>query len=289
MTAQRDPDQLIHAFLEEGQSVLPDRVYDAVRDRIEQTRQRVFIGPRRTTPMAKFIAYGLATAAVAVVAVFIGFNVLGGSNIGAPTPTSTPTPTATPSPIPTVAATPVRLPTNGVIAPGRYHLNRDSVHYSYAISSELWQTSQPGYDGFIETRAAFPGPGFAWITPLIRLDVVAVDPCAGTETPVTSMDDAATALTQIAGTKAAAPTDLTVNGVPGKLVVLTIDGDFACDETSFWLYGDVSFYPSDKASVIRDWVFDLDGQTYLFHTDQIGSDAVLSDDIQQIIGSIQFD
>lgn len=230
-----------------------------------------------------------AAAIVVVLAVFLGFNLLGGSNLGGPTTTATPSPTATPVASPSVAATAVRLPTDGVISPGRYRLNSASVDYSYAILSELWQTSQPGYDGFIETRTAFPGPDFAWITPLISLDAVAVDPCAGTETPVTSMEDATTALTQIVGTKAAAPTDLTVDGVPGKLVVLTIDGDFACDETSFWLYGDGSFYPSDKTSVIRDWVFDLDGRTYLFHTDQIGSDAALRDEIEQIIGSIQFE
>ena len=45
MTAQRDPDRLIHAFLMEGQTELADPVYDAVRATIERKRQRAVIGP----------------------------------------------------------------------------------------------------------------------------------------------------------------------------------------------------------------------------------------------------
>ena len=33
MTAPRDPDRLIRAFLDEGPTELPDRAYDAVRSR----------------------------------------------------------------------------------------------------------------------------------------------------------------------------------------------------------------------------------------------------------------
>ena len=285
MSTERDGNRVVTSWLEDGVTVLPDRVLDAVMARLPATPQRRAGWLARRFPIMNSTVFrvGVAAAAVIVIA-FVGYQLLPARSVGGPPATPTPAPTAAP----TVAATRMGLPREGILPPGRYHLNSSSVRYSYAISSELWQTSQPGYDGFIETREA-QGPHFAWITPLIRLDVVAVDPCAGTDTPVTSMDDAATALTQIAGTKAAAPTDLTVDGVPGKLVVMTIDGDFACDETSFWLYGKGSFYPSSKDSVIRDWVFDLDGQTYLFHTDQIGTDAALGDEIEQIIGSIQFD
>lgn len=285
MSTDRDvTTRIVRSWLHEDAHEDADRILNLVLDEIDTTPQGRPSWLARRSPFTSNTVR-IAVAAVAVVlVVFIGYQFLFGPGVGGPSPTSTSTPTVAP----TVASTPVGLP-EGEIPAGRYLLSSASVHYSYAISSELWQSSQPRYDGFIETRAAFPGPDFAWITPLIRLDVVAVDPCAGTETPVTSMDDAATALTQIAGTNAAAPTDLTVDGVAGKLVVLTIDGDFACDETSFWLYGDGSFYPSDKASVIRDWVFDVDGQTYLFHTDQIGSDAVLAEEIEQIIGSIRFE
>ena len=76
MNAQRDPDRLIHAFLMEGATELADQVYDAVRDRIEQQRQRVVIGPWRMPTMNKFVPIGLGAAAV-VVALVVGTQLLG--------------------------------------------------------------------------------------------------------------------------------------------------------------------------------------------------------------------
>jgi len=274
--------------------VLPDRVLDAVIADLPSTPQRRASWLARRFPIMNSTVLRIGVAAVAVIlAAFLGFNLLRDSGVGAPTPTSTPLPTATatptPSPTPTVAPTPAGFPA-GQIPPGRYHQTQDSVPYSVAISSERWQSDDvnKGY-GFIETGETFPNPGYVWITFLSRLDAVSIDPCAGTETAVSSMDDAAAALTHIAGTDAVGPTDASLDGVPAKLVVLTLSGDFACDQTSFWLYGDVSFYPSSRDFVIRDWVFDLDGQTYLLHTDQVGSDPTVGDDVQQIIESIQFE
>src|SRR5439155_13499714 len=69
MTASRDPDKLIRAFLDEGQTDLPDRVFDAVRHDIQRTRQRVVIGPWRVPNMNMFARVAIAAAAV----VAIGF------------------------------------------------------------------------------------------------------------------------------------------------------------------------------------------------------------------------
>jgi hypothetical protein len=93
MTARRDPDRLIHDFLMEGQTELADPVYDAVRDRIEQTRQRAVIGPWRISTMNRLLAIGAAAVAVLVVVV-IGFRIFGsptntgGGGDATPTPTS---------------------------------------------------------------------------------------------------------------------------------------------------------------------------------------------------------
>ena len=290
MSTEREATRIVEAWLEEGPNLLPDRVLDAVIGQIPATHQRRAGWLARRFPIMNSTVLRLGVAAVAViVAGVIGFNLLSGSNVGAPTSTSTPTPAATPPPTPTVAPTPANFP-EGQIPPGRYHQTQESVPYSVAISSDLWQSdhTNKGY-GFIETREAFPKPGYVWITFLTRLDAVSIDPCAGTERSVTSMDDAATAMTQIAGTTAVGPADTTIDGMPAKLVVLTMSGPFACDKTSFWLYGDTSFYPDDQDSVIRDWVFDRNGQTYLLHTDQIGADATLGDEVQRIIESIQFE
>jgi len=91
MTPRRDPDRLIHAFLMEGQTELPDPVYDAVRDRIEQTRQRAFIGSWRTSNMNNFLKVGLAVLAVVAIAV-VAYNLLPGvrDQTGQPSPSAIP-------------------------------------------------------------------------------------------------------------------------------------------------------------------------------------------------------
>ena len=98
MTAPHDLDRQLHAFLQDGPTELPDPSFDAVRDRIESTRQRVVIGPWRLPDMNKLVPIGLGAAAV-VVALVIGTQVLGPPAParvgGAPTasPSATPSPT----------------------------------------------------------------------------------------------------------------------------------------------------------------------------------------------------
>jgi len=91
MTPRRDPDRLIHAFLMEGQTELPDPVYDAVRDHIEQTPQRVVIGPWRTPDVNNFLKVGLAVVAVVAIAV-VAYNLLPGlrNQTGQPSPSAVP-------------------------------------------------------------------------------------------------------------------------------------------------------------------------------------------------------
>ena len=75
MTAPHDLDRQLDAFLQDGPTELPDPSFDAVRDRIETTRQRVVIGPWRMPDMNKFVPFGLGTAAV-VVALVVGIQFL---------------------------------------------------------------------------------------------------------------------------------------------------------------------------------------------------------------------
>jgi hypothetical protein len=91
MTATRDPDRLIQAFLEDGPAVMTDRVLEAIRDDIDATEQRAGFGPWRNLTMIRPI---LVTAAV-VAAIAAGLAVYAAvsPNIGIdPPPEATPVP-----------------------------------------------------------------------------------------------------------------------------------------------------------------------------------------------------
>jgi hypothetical protein len=120
MTARRDLDHLVRAYLEDGPTELPDRSFDAVRDHIDMTRQRVVLGPWRFPKMTSFVRIGMATAAVVVLA-SVGVKLLPGQGTSGTRPeaslSSSPTPTASPAP-----GTSARgLPISGSLEPGTYY------------------------------------------------------------------------------------------------------------------------------------------------------------------------
>ena len=110
MNAHSDLDRQLNDFLREGPDELPYQSFDAVRDRTEQTGQRVVIGPWRFPEMNKIVTIGLGAAAV-VVAVFVGAQFFGspsGGLGGAPEASvAEPTPTPEPSPSPSASAPPL--------------------------------------------------------------------------------------------------------------------------------------------------------------------------------------
>ena len=99
MTAPHDLDRQLQAFLTDGPTELPDPSFDAVRDRIEATRQRVVIGPWRFPEMNKLVPIGLGAAAL-VVALVIGTRLLGPPAPAGPGGAPSASPSPTPSPIP---------------------------------------------------------------------------------------------------------------------------------------------------------------------------------------------
>ena len=113
MTAHNDLDRQLNDFLRDGPTELPDQSFDAVRDRTEHTGQRVVLGPWRFPEMNKILTIGLAAAAVVVIGLFVGTQLLGAPSggIGSDPPESlepiaTPERTATPEP----SASPVAPP-----------------------------------------------------------------------------------------------------------------------------------------------------------------------------------
>jgi hypothetical protein len=99
MSAQHDLDRQLNAFLVDGPTSLPDASFDAVRDRTEQTRQRVVLGPWRVPTVSKLVPIGLGAAAVIAV-LFLGSQFIGSPSSSVGGPASQPTASATPSTTP---------------------------------------------------------------------------------------------------------------------------------------------------------------------------------------------
>jgi hypothetical protein len=110
MTAHNDLDRQLNDFLRDGPEELPYQSFDAVRDRTEQTRQRVVIGPWRLPQMNKIVTIGLGAAAV-VVLLFVGAQLFGSpsAGLGGAPEASVAEPTATPEPSPSPAPSPPPL------------------------------------------------------------------------------------------------------------------------------------------------------------------------------------
>jgi hypothetical protein len=105
MTARNDLDRQLNDLLRDGPTELPYESLDAIRDRTEQTRQRVVIGPWRFPEMNKIVTIGLGAAAV-VALVFVGAQLFGSAPGGfGSQPTESSEPTATPEPTASPPAT----------------------------------------------------------------------------------------------------------------------------------------------------------------------------------------
>jgi hypothetical protein len=308
MNERRDPDRLVHHFLMEGQTVLPDQVYDAVRATIEQKRQRVVIGPWRMPKMNKFVPVGLGAAAVVAV-LAIGAQLLGppapGGVGGGPSPS--PTPEATPSP--TLWS---GLPEGPFVVTG----SADPVQVTLDIASPRWDRlsgldavtkDDDGLDPPDTTGAAF----LAWAWPAGTAINVYGDACQWSttipETPATTPDEIAAAFAAQASTDATAPVDVTVGGYAGKAITLTVpiafdlpnatrEEKFAdCDEDTLAFYGvegeTGSARDAQGAGQIDElWILDVNGAIVIL--DAAYGPAVpaeLVDELQALAKSATFE
>jgi len=106
---QNDLDRQLNDFLRDGPTELPYESFDAVRDRTEQTGQRVVIGPWRIPEMNRIVTLGLGAAAV-VVALLVGAQLVGSPSGGVgfqPSAPAEPAATLAPSLSPAASAPPL--------------------------------------------------------------------------------------------------------------------------------------------------------------------------------------
>ena len=296
MTVSRDPDRIIRAFIDEGLTELPDRVYDAVRSDIDRTRQRVVIGPWRTPSMNSFAKVLIAAAAVVVVA-FVGINLLprpggnvGGGVVASPTPSPSPSPPPTLSP--TLAPT---FPPSGTLAVGRVSMVREGVPFSIAVPSTGWSS---GDEIWISKGVEGKPDGSAFIFWPQTPDNVFADPCRLkllSPPPDRTATGLATAVVGIPGIKVVSgPTAVTVGGQPAQHVVLTIPTSIGCKPEQFHLWTDEADATGRWAQAYDEkilvWIVDVDGRLIWIDGETYkGAKPAVEQELQQVIDSIQFE
>jgi hypothetical protein len=307
MTANDDLDQQLNSFLRDGPDELPYQSFDAVRDRTEQTRQRVLIGPWRTPTMNKFATITLGAAAV-VLALVVGSQLLrspnNGTNVGGD-PTATPQPTALPTPSPTDWS---GLPAGAYLITGEDGpIDNGPVQTTVDIASPGW-TSFAEADGMSKNEDGLDPPEsagamlLAWAWPADTGFNVYGDPCHWTTTipnePATTPDEIAADLAAQASRDATAPVDVTVGGYAGKAVTLHVplsydlpnaprEEEFAdCDNSIFATYG----LDSDESVDTRNaqgpgqidelWILDVNGSIVIL--DGAYSPATPADVVEEL-------
>jgi hypothetical protein len=268
----------------------PQRLVETSRERIRTTRQRRAWGPAWRFPIMNVYAkLGIGVAALAIVAV-VGLNLLNNSN-GQPVGGAVASPSVAPSSPPSTSPSPTtRALSPGALDAERYRATHNGVSFSFVPPSARWRSAGASIETGINTGSAPEGPDFAWIN-FPGIGTVATDPCAGDGAPVggSSVDDLAAALRTIPGTTTEEPVDVTIGGLPGRLVTLTIDPDPPCPMEEFRLFGGRSLYPNTVNSIIRIWITEVDGTRWAIYADHSNLNQQNGLEIQQIIDSIQFE
>jgi hypothetical protein len=272
-----------------------DKVLAGVLLRVASVRQERIPRPERFPVMnahAK-LAVGLAAAVVGVV---VAYNLLPGNGMGlVGTPMAAASPPVLSSLIP---GSPTTTPEDamwpvGTLGVGPHDVKLLGIPFSFTIPSPDWRSDHG--KGTLET-GVFPQTSFAWIDFGGPNTWVYTDPCARKSATVgPSIAEQAAALTTIEGTDAVGPTDVAVGGRPAKLVVLTIHPDVPCAQQGFELYGMTSpgggttLYANGITSTIRVLFVDTGGQILMIHSDQLGPDPKVAQEIQQVVDSIRFE
>jgi hypothetical protein len=288
MTAPRDPDVLIRAFLDEGQTDLPDRAFDAVRHDIHHTRQRVVIGPW-TEPRVS-LSVRAAIAAAAVLAVGLAWANFGPApGIGTQS-TAAPSPTASPRELPFGD---LELP----LEPGATYITADPFLVRVTFTAPSGWVGRLGADYLAFTNpTGRDAPAYGVIFGIF--DKVAVDPCNYERgfkgaLPGSSVDALVTALTGVPGLDVSTPIDVTVDGYAGKQVTVTAPGSLAgCtmspDGYAVWQFPMGTNNPFVAGQRSRLWIVDVDGQRLVIDLpeapDQTSQEQA---DAQAVFDSIQ--
>jgi hypothetical protein len=261
MTAPRNPDDLIRAFLGEGETDLPDRAFEAVRARIHRTHQRVVIGSWRNPDMSIFARVAIATVAVLAVGLaWVNFGPKQPGVGGLPTPPPSPSAAPTPSP------SPIALPEEyRPLEPGTYVTSDPFfVRVTFTVP-DGWQGNVGGkYFAGLNPVGRPGGPGFLDVGNLYadpcHPDKGLMDPPVG---PTAS--DLANALASIDALNPSTLSGVTVDGYVGTEITLrapaTFDGcTLPSDGFSVWQLPLGANYGFQAGQTSRVFILDVDGK-----------------------------
>ena len=296
MTASRDLEQLIRAYLDEGPSALADQSFDAVRFRLERTRQRAVLGPWREPQMSTFVRVAIAAAAAVVVAI-AGFSLITRPDPG---------PGASPSLGPSPTASALTLPAASLVSGTSYRINYEmtvgSHPMTFTVPGDGWFSIDPagilGKDVLPSAGNVYDIAFSVWIVGNVYADAcqwqgAEISPRVGP-----TIEDLATALAAQAGRSGSSPADVTVGGYDGKLVELSLPPDLdlaACDDGDLhtWIpadgngYGGYVYGTGQRNSV---YILDVAGDRIVLDTMYLpGTSASDLAELAQLLESIRFE
>ena len=261
MSTERDVNRIVRSWMEEGVTALPDHVLDAVLDQVPATPQRRPAWPAWRDPfMNKFVAIGLGAAAV-VLALFIGAQILGGTTPGGPGPVETPSPSAT-----SVASQPAAGPQDYAAAPQGTGLEPGEYFFDHDFIPRVTVTVPPGWEKGLMDWTIWSNDGDKATLGIMSVSNVYADPCDATRQlrePAVgpTADDLVAALGTVPGWEFSAPTEVSVDGIPGQYVeyvssVPSVD----CPNALLWQLNGGGDYPDLPApgeeDVFRIWIID---------------------------------
>jgi hypothetical protein len=290
MTATRDPDRLIRAFLDEGLTELPDHSYDAIRAAVDRTRQRTVLGPWRNPIMSASLRLLGAAAAVAIV-------VAGLAIIGVPPgPATSP---AVPSPTVVVPTDPTFVPADAI----RYQWPRalESGHYATAMAWDVPFAMSFTVPAAWESRDVEVIQGDMSVSLQVPWDLYA-DPCSTTSATIDTGSTTATfaaALAQVRGIDVGTPVAGTYAGRAGTSVTYQAT-DLPCvgESSRLWSNAAWTILPVTplgppwwpvRAGRHQVWVVDVDGHRMAIDS-TAGPNATADDEaaLQAVLDSISF-
>lgn len=286
MRADPELERVVRSWLQEEGHEDAERVLFTVLNQVDTTPQRRAGWLARRFPIMnnKTVRYGLAAAAVVLVAL-AGINLVPGVNLGSPS-TPSPSPTATALPTATPRPSSLAVPFGTPLDPGRYAVDElFPLNLTFEIEESWNACSESGS----EQNLCRPDAGISFVI----VENVVADPCEtdgpGLDPAIgPSVDDLVSAIAGLEGFEATAPIDVTVGGFSGKEFELTAPAEAACDGFETWMTASrTTGMGLGEFNLVQ--VIDVDGQRLLIAASYDPTSSAQADEARRILDSVRIE